>query len=129
MNVEKDLPLFDKTDVNMKELGLLNREDHLNYDEDAELYIKHILSKKEEKKMDIDSEDEKLQPDKNGEFESCEVVLDQITGRHFDLIMTKIDVKKGYFGVCSFYVMQLLFDKVKQIYILWTRWGRIGDVG
>jgi predicted DNA-binding WGR domain protein len=23
----------------------------------------------------------------------------------------------------------LLHDKVKDIYILWTRWGRIGDVG
>ncbi len=46
---------------------------------------------------------------------------------YFDTCMTKFDVKKGYYGVANFYVVQLLFDEVKNIYILFTRWGRVGD--
>jgi poly [ADP-ribose] polymerase/centrosomal protein CEP128 len=43
--------------------------------------------------------------------------------------LIKIDIKASYYGINVFYIMQLLFDKAKQIYILWTRWGRIGDFG
>ena len=43
--------------------------------------------------------------------------------------MIKIDIKASYYGINVFYLMQLLFDKAKGIYILWTRWGRIGDFG
>lgn len=60
----------------------------------------------------------------------CEVVKDiEGTGFSFDTLMVKIDAKKYYYGECNFYVIQLLFDKVKNIYILWTRWGRIGSEG
>ena len=43
--------------------------------------------------------------------------------------MIKIDIKASYYGINSFYVIQLLHDKAKDLYILWTRWGRIGDFG
>ena len=96
-----------------------------------------MIEKKENSKMDIDQKDNesdeddefKLKPDKNGNFEHCEVVLDDVSGRHFDVMMSKVDVKKHFYGIANFYIIQVLYDKVKNIFILWTRWGRLGDVG
>ena len=47
----------------------------------------------------------------------------------FDVVMIKVDVKAQYYGINGFYLMQLLHDQSKDLYILWTRWGRIGDFG
>ena len=96
-----------------------------------------MIEKKEKSKMDVDQkandrdeEDEyKLKPDSHGNFENCEVVLDDLSGRHFDIMMSKVDVKRQFYGVANFYVIQVIFDKVKNIFILWTRWGRLGDMG
>ncbi len=43
--------------------------------------------------------------------------------------MCKIDVKKYFYGQANYYKMQLLRNKAQNTYILWTRWGRIGDQG
>ena len=43
--------------------------------------------------------------------------------------MTKVDVKKQLYGVYNFYVIQLIRDNLKGIYVLWTRWGRIFEQG
>eukprot|EP00351_Strombidinopsis_sp_SopsisLIS2011_P004249 CAMPEP_0116872702 /NCGR_PEP_ID=MMETSP0463-20121206/3529_1 /TAXON_ID=181622 /ORGANISM="Strombidinopsis sp, Strain SopsisLIS2011" /LENGTH=40 /DNA_ID= /DNA_START= /DNA_END= /DNA_ORIENTATION= len=40
--------------------------------------------------------------------------------------MIKVDVKASFYGVYVFYVLQLIYDKVKNMYVLFTRWGRIG---
>ena len=63
-----------------------------------------------------------------------EVVEGEIVGSdrkklYFDVVMIKIDIKASYYGVNSFYEIQLLRDKAKDLYILGTRWGRIGDFG
>lgn len=81
--------------------------------------------------MQVDSIDDSDVPkvDKNANLEVCIVMKDEEGGYYFDILATKVDVKKYWYGVANFYVIQLLFDKVKHIYILWTRWGRIGDVG
>lgn len=43
--------------------------------------------------------------------------------------MTKVDVYSGYYSQNVFYKMQVLHEKVRDVYILLTRWGRIGDRG
>mmetsp|Transcript_3384 Transcript_3384/g.2937 ORF Transcript_3384/g.2937 Transcript_3384/m.2937 type:complete len:138 (+) Transcript_3384:1788-2201(+) len=43
--------------------------------------------------------------------------------------MTKVDVKKGSYGEYLFYRMQVLHDFNQDVYILFTRWGRIGEDG
>ena len=43
--------------------------------------------------------------------------------------MKKVDIKKYYYGLDNFYVIQILKDEVKKLYILWTRWGRSGSIG
>ena len=57
------------------------------------------------------------------------VVKDEDTGRYFDAFRSKIDIKKTYYGLNSYYIMQLLKDNSKDLYVLWTHWGRSGDDG
>ncbi|CDW76924.1 nad(+) adp-ribosyltransferase-3 [Stylonychia lemnae] len=105
------------------------------YEEDAEKYLEQIKAKQLDKQMNVDQNNQQdkdrffLEPDETGKFENCDVVKDDSTDKFFDVALTKIDVKKQFYGICNFYVIQILRDKVKQIYILWTRWGRIGDTG
>jgi len=43
--------------------------------------------------------------------------------------MVVVNVRRFLYGEANFYKMQLLQDKATKIYILWTRWGRLGDTG
>lgn len=43
--------------------------------------------------------------------------------------MIKIDLKNGYYGDYVFYKMQMVYDSNRELYIVLTRYGRIGDVG
>ncbi|KAI8824810.1 poly polymerase catalytic domain-containing protein [Fimicolochytrium jonesii] len=43
--------------------------------------------------------------------------------------MTKTDVDKGHYGLNVFYKMQVVYNRVQDIHILWTRWGGIGEDG
>ncbi len=49
------------------------------------------------------------------------------TGLYFDIFGTKIDVNKYAVGQAVFYEMQILYEKNKKFYVLFTRWGRLGD--
>ena len=50
-------------------------------------------------------------------------------GEPLDLMMTKVDLQKGWFGQNVFYRMQVLHEANQDNYILLTRWGRLGDTG
>merc|ERR1719424_706051 len=52
-----------------------------------------------------------------------------LDGQAYDIMMVKIDIKKGEYGENNFYHMQLVHEKVRDLYVLFTRWGRIGDTG
>lgn len=67
---------------------------------------------------------EPRKPDPCGNFEKYYEVVDD-----YDLLMTKIDIKYGPFGGYVFYRMQLLRDVNRNVIVLFTRWGRIGEVG
>jgi predicted DNA-binding WGR domain protein len=43
--------------------------------------------------------------------------------------LTKVDLKNGIYGDYVFYKMQMLFDSNRDLYVVFTRWGRIGEVG
>ena len=57
-----------------------------------------------------------------------EVVIDNELGP-YDLLMTKVDLKNGLYSENVFYKMQILHEKVRGVFILFTRWGRIGEEG
>jgi len=52
-----------------------------------------------------------------------------LEGEAYDVMMVKVDIKKGEFGENNFYHMQLVHERVKDLYVLFTRWGRIGETG
>mmetsp|Transcript_152 Transcript_152/g.279 ORF Transcript_152/g.279 Transcript_152/m.279 type:complete len:138 (+) Transcript_152:3911-4324(+) len=43
--------------------------------------------------------------------------------------MTKIDLRNGPYGDYVFYKMQMIFDTNRELYIVLTRYGRIGEHG
>ncbi|RUS22547.1 hypothetical protein BC937DRAFT_88542 [Endogone sp. FLAS-F59071] len=47
----------------------------------------------------------------------------------FDIMLNRTDVDKGYYGENLFYKMQVIHNKVQDLYILFTRWGGIGETG
>ncbi|CAD7973033.1 unnamed protein product [Amoebophrya sp. A25] len=48
---------------------------------------------------------------------------------YYDLLGVKVDVAMGDYGENNFYQMQLVHEKRKDLYVLFTRWGRVGDEG
>jgi hypothetical protein len=45
-------------------------------------------------------------------------------------LMMKVDIAKGgYYGTMRYYILQLLREKKTGQFVLWTRWGRLGDRG
>lgn len=49
--------------------------------------------------------------------------------RPWDVYMTKIDLLNGPYSDYVFYKMQMLFDSNRELYIVLTRYGRIGEAG
>jgi predicted DNA-binding WGR domain protein len=43
--------------------------------------------------------------------------------------MIKVDLKNGYYGDYVFYKMQMIYDSNRDLYIVLTRYGRIGEEG
>jgi len=52
-------------------------------------------------------------------------------GEHtfYDALMLKVDTGHGLYGINNFYRMQVIYDPRQDVYILFTRWGRIGETG
>ena len=73
-------------------------------------------------------QNKKIPVDSTGGFEkSYEVYYDN--GKPWDVYLTKVDLKNGVYGDYVFYKMQLLYDTNRDLYVVFTRWGRIGEVG
>jgi predicted DNA-binding WGR domain protein len=49
--------------------------------------------------------------------------------RPWDVYMTKVDITNGPYGDFVFYKMQMVFDTNRELYIVLTRYGRIGETG
>ena len=47
----------------------------------------------------------------------------------WDCYLTKVDLKNGVYGDYVFYKMQMLYDSVRDLYVVFTRYGRIGEDG
>jgi predicted DNA-binding WGR domain protein len=56
-------------------------------------------------------------------------VVHSVNDSYYDTLITKVDVQQGAYGQNMFYKMQVLHDQTKDMYVLWTRWGRVGDSG
>jgi hypothetical protein len=45
----------------------------------------------------------------------------------YDIYMVKTDIKKGEYSGNTFYKMQLLYEYNREVFFLYTRWGRVGE--
>ena len=87
--------------------------------EDAQEMLE-ILEKEAEMKQSLNAEDEEEKPSPHCEVNDGELFKD------YSILMTKVDVANGAWGMYNFYRMQIWKEKNKDLYILFTNWGRIG---
>ena len=59
---------------------------------------------------------------------TCVVYRSPSSGAEYSVTMTCTEVNAGPYGKHSQYVMQLLWNPVQRLAILWTRWGRVGEI-
>ena len=96
----------------------------VNFHEDAEKYLKQV-----EDILENEVEKPKAKVDSIGnEGEPLEVVYDD-NKEPYDAYMNKVDLKNGLYGQYVFYRMQLIRNTNRDVYIVYTRWGRIGEDG
>ena len=98
------------------------------YEEDAEAYL---AEKEAEIKRQIADPPKIIVLDPripNNISQTSSVIVDE-EQRAYDTYMTKVDIKKGQYGGSVFYRMQLLHESNRDVHILFTRYGRIGDSG
>ncbi|KAL0477441.1 hypothetical protein AKO1_005714, partial [Acrasis kona] len=61
---------------------------------------------------------------------TTEVYSDPTTGELYDIMLQKTQIDWGANGCNNFYKMQILFNPLQpHLYVLWNRWGRVGDQG
>ena len=117
LNVMKALNIKGNKPIPRKNSAYEADDDEFDYLGDAEEYIK--IQSDIKKVIDL-----KRTPDENGSFPLYYEVFED-----YDLMMTKVDLSYGPYSAYVFYRMQLLIDTNRDVYILYTRWGRIGEVG
>jgi ankyrin repeat protein/predicted DNA-binding WGR domain protein len=94
-----------------------------NFEADFEKFVEQC---KQEADQNKDKFEEKCQVDENatGNYEVCYDGEDP-----YDCYMVKVDISYGYYSGNTFYKMQILRERVRDVYILFTRWGRVGTSG
>lgn len=102
-------------------------KESFDYVKDSEDYLDTEIPKLQD---EMKSDRECVLDSSDNNEKHCYVVKDEDETKFFyDAMMKKVDIKKYYYGLDNFYVLQLLYDSVKNIYIVWTRWGRSGTDG
>jgi len=100
-------------------------ETDTNFEKDCAEYLEKAKAREEKEKKDKDL----IPPDWTGGFPAhYKVFIDETYGP-MDAYMTKVDLKNGIYGDYLFYKMQILHDSNKDLYIVFTRYGRIGEDG
>ncbi|CAL1296048.1 unnamed protein product [Larinioides sclopetarius] len=106
--------------------------DDVQWDQPISSYVedsKQYLEKMDKESMDTDDQSS-LEPDPLSGFESTgEIVMDTEKSIPYDIVMTVVDLNYGAYGIYNFYKMQIIKHKGKELYILFTCWGRVGDTG
>ena len=97
----------------------------IDYEEDAQKLMKLA----EENEDQLAEKKKNLVPvDSTGQFQkSYEVFVEDKSP--WDAYMTKVDLRNGIYGDYVFYKMQLLYDNIRDLYVVFTRYGRIGEDG
>jgi ankyrin repeat protein/predicted DNA-binding WGR domain protein len=68
-----------------------------------------------------------VEPKISGTVELCWEDADKQNA--WDCLMVKCEVSRGYWSCNVFYKMQVVRDKVRGVFVLFTRWGRVNTEG
>ncbi|XP_012945468.1 poly [ADP-ribose] polymerase tankyrase [Aplysia californica] len=69
-------------------------------------------------------------PDSNCKIKKTgEVASHPTTNIPYDVTLSKVDVSVGVWGMYNFYKLQIVRHTAKNLFVLFTRWGRIGSRG
>ncbi|XP_078315747.1 poly [ADP-ribose] polymerase tankyrase-like isoform X2 [Crassostrea virginica] len=105
----------------------LLKADKVDFHADAEALLKKYAAED----MEVDGKPEnKVLPDGSCYIKDVgEVVMDESQGIAYDALLSKVDVSKGYWSMYNFYRLQIVRQKGIELYVLFTHWGRIGNIG
>ena len=114
-------PLSTKLNVHAFNFKKLENWEDVDYLKDSQDYLDLA-------KMDIDKKN--LVPwDPVGKFnDDCEVLEDPDNG-YYDCHLTRVDIGREAKDDYLFYKLQIVHDKGRDLWMLFTRWGRIGEEG
>ena len=87
-------------------------------EQDYQEYIASAKANEEEEGKEV-----VIPPDSNGPFGKSHSVLRTDDGEFHDVYTTKVDLKNGFYGDYVFYKLQILYEEVRDLFILWTRYG------
>lgn len=100
----------------------------VNFEKDAQLLLEAAEKRLQEELKDKASKKELVPVDPHGQFEKSYVVYCEGT-KPWDAYLTKVDLKNGIYGDYVFYKLQMVYDSVRDLYVVFTRYGRIGETG
>ena len=100
-----------------------------DFTEDAHAFLEDAEKKRAKEVFEKENELDYVPVDKDFHGEKQYKVYYDEQKLPWDVYMTKIDLKNGPYGDYVFYKMQMLFDSNRELYIVVTRYGRIGEHG
>ncbi|XP_076462850.1 uncharacterized protein LOC143295161 [Babylonia areolata] len=80
---------------------------------------------------DMEEEEEPFEPEVSPHcnITNGTIARDEEQDLPYEVLMTKCDAHLGVWGLYNFYQIQLVHQPGQNLYVLFTRWGRIGDTG
>ena len=96
----------------------------VNYITDSELFLKTA-----EEIIQQEMGNTKCQVDPIGNNSEPLEVIYGSDDEPYDAYTTKVDLRNGLYGEYLFYRMQLIRNTNRDVYMVYTRWGRIGENG
>lgn len=100
-----------------------------DFSEDAQVFLEEAEQKRAQEVFEIKNELDYVPIDKEFESEKQYKVYYDENKKPWDAYMTKIDLKNGPYGDYVFYKMQMVYDSNRELYIVLTRYGSIGQYG
>ncbi|KAG0181661.1 hypothetical protein DFQ29_007537 [Apophysomyces sp. BC1021] len=96
-------------------------------DADAERMILQL--KEDAKKRPENESKDVVEVDRYSQLQDIGFVALDDNRKPLDIMLIKIDVKYSYVGMNMFYKLSVIYNKLLDLYVLWTRWGSIGSEG
>lgn len=104
--------------------NIQDKTPEINVDKDYESYRAKVIVGDTD-----DDSNQKPELDKVLGLPSATAYVISENEKYLDVLMTKIDLKFARSGLYNFYKMQVVHNTSAGLYVLLTRWGRIGDQG